>query len=215
MLNAGGEKEKKGKQRQKRQGRSTSLADGEGGVVVPDGGAGVGGPEAGVVAAGRAVLQEPRGEIRSDRGSLDSRREGGREGARRWLKGRTNLVRIHGWLGRDRGGIGSWRSCAAWGKGAMVVDDKDEECHGEEAMQEEKYNGGRGEEDGFVLRSLSIRLPVHVDLFTISPGRRKGPLADTEPCATPMLSGVCACHEQCTVFFFLSFQFCCKKLYCY
>ena len=96
-----------------------------------------------------------------------------------------------------------------------MVDDKDEECPGEEAMQEEKYNGGRGEEDGFVLRSLSIRLPVHVDLFTISPGRRKGPLADTEPCATPMLSGVCACHEQCAVFFFLSFQFCCKKLYCY
>ena len=79
MLNVGGEKEKKGKQRQKRQGRSTSLADGEGGVVVPDGGAGVGGPEAGVVAAGRAVLQEPRrGEIRSDRGPLVGR-EGGQE----------------------------------------------------------------------------------------------------------------------------------------
>ena len=84
-----------------------------------------------------------------------------------------------------------------------MVDDKDE-GQGEEAMQEEKYNGGRGEEDGFVLRSLSIRLPVHVDLFTISPGRRKGPLADTEraPCATPMFSGVRACHEQCTVVIF-------------
>ena len=40
----------------------TSLSDGEGGVVVPDGGAGVGGPEAGVAAAGRAVLHE--GEVK-------------------------------------------------------------------------------------------------------------------------------------------------------
>lgn len=38
----------------------TSLSDGESGVVVPDGGAGVGGPEAGVAPARRAVLQEGR-----------------------------------------------------------------------------------------------------------------------------------------------------------
>ena len=53
----------------------------------------------------------------------------------------------------------------------MVVDDKDE-GQGEEAM--EKYNGE--EEDGFVLRSLSIRLPVHVDLCTISAGRGRAHL---------------------------------------
>lgn len=34
----------------------TSLSDGEGRVVVPDGGAGVGGPEAGVAPTRRAVL---------------------------------------------------------------------------------------------------------------------------------------------------------------
>jgi len=89
MLNAGshkgqgGEKKRnkgsKGRSDRARVGGPTSLADGEGGVVVPDGGAGVGGPEAGVVPAGRAVLQEPRrGEIRSDRGSLVGR-EGGQE----------------------------------------------------------------------------------------------------------------------------------------
>lgn len=38
----------------------TSLSDGEGRVVVPDGGAGVGGPEAGVAPTRRAVLQERR-----------------------------------------------------------------------------------------------------------------------------------------------------------
>jgi hypothetical protein len=62
----------------------SSLADGEGGVVVPDGGAGVGGPEAGVVPAGRAVLQEPRGETRSDgRASRSRIQEGGQEMAER------------------------------------------------------------------------------------------------------------------------------------
>ena len=121
-----------------------------------------------------------------------------------------------GWAG-IAAGLGPGGAALLGGKEQwwLTIRTRSAPAPGEEAMQEEKYNGGRGEEDGFVLRSLSIRLPVHVDLFTISPGRRKGPLADTEPCATPMLSGVCACHEQCTVFFFLSFQFCCKKLYCY
>lgn len=76
----------------------SSLADGEGGVVVPDGGAGVGGPEAGVVPTGGAVP-----------------------------------VRIHGWATGIAAGIGPW-SCVAWGKGAMVVGDKDEEWQEEEEL---------------------------------------------------------------------------------
>ena len=53
----------------------TSLSDGESGVVVPDGGAGVGGPEAGVAPARRAVLQEGRIPKSDERAHL-SRAEG-------------------------------------------------------------------------------------------------------------------------------------------
>jgi len=53
----------------------TSLSDGKGGVVVPDGGAGVGGPEAGVAPARRAVLQEEESH-KSDERAHQSRAEG-------------------------------------------------------------------------------------------------------------------------------------------
>jgi hypothetical protein len=81
----------------------------------------------------------------------------------------------------------------------MVVDDKDEEWPGEEGSNAggEIIMAGGSEEDGFVLRSLTIRLPVHLELFTISAGRRKGPLPGTE-------RAPCAYHELFYFFFFFS-----------
>jgi hypothetical protein len=68
-----------------------------------------------------------------DRGS---RREG-----RRWLKGRTDLVRIHGWLGGARGGIGPGRPGVVLlgGKEQWWLTIRTRSGQGrKEAMQEEK-----------------------------------------------------------------------------
>jgi hypothetical protein len=83
----------------------TSLADGEGAVVVPDGRAVVGGPVAGVGPARRPVLQQRKQEQHSDqagsRGDVDSRNRGSVPGGAASMGWGRYLVWIHG-RGRRR-----------------------------------------------------------------------------------------------------------------
>jgi len=100
----------------------------------------------------------------------------------------------------------------------MVVDDKDE-GQGEEAMQEEKYNG---EEDGFVLRSIKNSPPRFIKKKIASPSTwtcllfqpvAEGPTCrhrEGALCYTYVFW--CACLPR-TMYSsnFLSLEFCCKS----